>query len=371
MTEGPDHSRGAGTDHPLVRVLRSPETARFYAASAAAFRDSGDRRRMANQLVYGALAGRLDERAAQGLHRYRFYDRADYLLFYLDALDRLGIASNNLEAALERYLTRMPSLSDDKRRAALAWLQRPPAPLTGPPPIFVAAMPKSASTYLCNVLNALVGGAVNTPHSQNERTGTALDLLATLRALSAPGVVHSHLPAGARTVAVLALLAIRPIVLVRNIHDAIVSYADHLAGRAYPGSRPSAMTREAGLESALARIAPFYVDFFATWWLYRQHADIKLVHYDELVARPEDTVAACCEWLGLTVERGRIAAAVAANDPRSRSHQGQQAMKFNVGVSGRGRTQLSTDQIARVRLLYDEFPDVDFSMIDPEWQARR
>jgi hypothetical protein len=335
------------------------------------FRDSGDRRRMANQLVYGALAGGLDGRAAQGLHRHRFYDRADYLLFYLDAVDRLGIASNNLESALERYLTRVPALPDDKRRAALAWLQRPPAPPAGPPPVFVAAMPKSASTYLCNLLSTLVGGAVNTPHSQNDRSGTALDLLSTMRALSAPGVVHSHLPADARTVAVMTLLAIRPIVLVRNIHDAIVSYADHLAGRVYPGSRPSAMSREARLESALARVAPFYVDFFATWWLYRQHADIELVHFDELVASPEDTVAACCKWLGLAVERPRIAAAVAANDPRSRSRHGQHAMRFNVGVNGRGRSRLSSDQIARVRLLYGEFPDVDFSMVDPEWRARR
>lgn len=129
----------------------------------------------------------------------------------------------------------------------------------------VAAMPKSASTFLCTALAKLVGGPMLTPHNRNDALGVGFDLLDFLRAYHQGGVLHSHLDASDRVITMAKLLDIRPVVQTRNIFDALASYIDHARARSYAGSQVGSLPEAEQRRLAILRMARHYVDMIASW----------------------------------------------------------------------------------------------------------
>ncbi|NQW10817.1 MAG: sulfotransferase domain-containing protein [Alphaproteobacteria bacterium] len=318
----------------------------------------------ANLRAFAALSQGLDRAELQALYESRFFGHSKYILFFLLALQSRKIRSARMEVALERTIVRSGRLSSDKCLASLTWMLRPIELEKTRLTIVTAAMPKSGSSYFCTILANLVDGVMISAHSANDRVGVAFDFLELLRALRHGEVIHSHLDASVRTRSALILFGKRPIVILRNVFDALVSYSEHSQDRHYAQSHHRGLAPNVALDIAIGRMASFYVDFFASWMQAAHDIPVKFIQYTDIITNPEATVRECMEWLGYSMSLELIANAVKKAEP-SASSQSSRSSRFNVGRSGRGDERFTDDQKRYVRTFYLEYPQVDFSPIDP------
>jgi hypothetical protein len=221
--------------------------------------------------------------------------------------------------------------------------------------ILLAAMPKSGSTYFCEALASLPGMrrahlVMGYEHHEQE---LVLDHLLTYAGTDY--VAQHHLRHSEATEQLCALFALRPIVLVRNIFDAMASLRDHLMrfgldfsmARVDPAFRGWDEGRQYRFIAEM--MMPWFVTFYVGW---SRAADRLILSYEDLLENPVALVTRAARHAGLAVSADDARAALAAARTRP--------IHFNRGVSGRGR---SLPAAARQRVL-DQlafYPDVDFA----------
>ena len=229
--------------------------------------------------------------------------------------------------------------------------------------LLIACMPKSGSSFLSAALCAATGWPVlpmSYGYMQNEQDIHLPFLLARPEANT---VTQQHCRATIPNVQILQAFGIRPIVLVRNLFDVVLSLADFYDGGAvgntfFPG-RWEALAPERKHDLIVDHVMPWYVTFFASWmdvirtgWL-----DARLVSYDAMIADKPGTLAAILAHQGLTKSAQECAAAIAAVDG------GAAQTRLNKGVGGRGVAALTEAQKDRIRRLAGYYPDIDFSAV--------
>lgn len=207
----------------------------------------------------------------------------------------------------------------------------------------------AAETVLVHALGLRRGSL----HSAVGGRDVALDRMTALQEFRPKSLVRAHVTGTARVRAFLALLGIRPILMVRDVFDTIASYADDRTDPRMPGPA----YRFAALEPAqrrrilVMRMASQLVDFFASWTAEAATGRCVLHRWEDVrhdwVGFLTDRLAE----LGRTLPRESIAAALASLPPDPHSEP------------GRGET-LSDDDRALVRSLYAQYPTVDFRPID-------
>jgi len=231
------------------------------------------------------------------------------------------------------------------------------------PSLLVAAMPKSASTFVATVLANLTGfryrGLVWT-WSRNEQ-----DLFLP-RVVDAyfHGTVHQqHVRATPGNLELMNRFRIEPVVLTRNLFDIVVSVRDHFhrednqwpmmyADRSFYDLDP-----EVQLDSIIDMALPWFFDFFLSWKRAEREALIRTMwlRYEDFV---EDRVAAFKEigaYYGFRYSDAQIEAAMA-------KATGQKT-RINKGVVGRGAAVLTEAQKQRVRGWTRYYPHVDFGEV--------
>lgn len=280
-------------------------------------------------------------------------ERGEPIALNIHAYERL-IAGNPPSSAPSRATALRHLLSTDELRDAGAHRR-----------VLVAAMPKSASTFLCSLLAEVTGRQMLSPHNWNDATGTNFDQLGFMRAYARAGVLHTHLDASARTLAMVRLLELRPVVQTRNIFDALASYLDHTEDRRYPGADFGALAPEQKRRVGILRMARHYVDMVASWSSAPAGVEVLWVDYDEVRRDPGDVVRRALSHVGIAVDASRIEAAVAASRPDGLSGRDRSRLRMNKGIPERG-AMFTDDERAWVRTLYAEYPGVDFGRIDPQ-----
>ena len=220
--------------------------------------------------------------------------------------------------------------------------------------VFVNTFPRVPTAAAETVLVEELGLRRGSLHAVNGGFDNAFDRLTALRELKPKSLVRGHVMATVRVRATVALLGIRPIVLVRDIFDTIACHADDRGDEPVaPGYRFAALDPATRRRVRVLRMAAQLVDFFASW-----HAEQAIGRC--AVRRWEDVRL---DWPGFVVERlaehGRpadraaIAARIAALPADKHS-----------GTVGRGET-LSAEDRALVRTLFRQYPSIDFRPIDP------
>jgi hypothetical protein len=227
-------------------------------------------------------------------------------------------------------------------RFALAWRKRL---LPRGHTLLVAAMPKSGSSFLVKTLAEATGFAqmfLGADHL-NEQD---LYLPALIDAWGLDIVAHQHLRATPANLRLLREFRIRPVVLRRDLADALVSLADHLqtdtlvtpvvtlppAYRDWP--------RQQQLQAVLDLAAPWYLQFLAGWQGAAAEVDALMLDYAEVTRDPAAAVAAVLRHQGIARAGAEIAAAVARAQAA--------APRFNQGVAGRGAAQFAPEQLAQL-----------------------
>lgn len=189
-------------------------------------------------------------------------------------------------------------------------------------------------------------------HSAIGGRDVALDRMTALQEFRPRSLIRAHVIATARTRALLALLGIRPILLVRDIFDTIASYADDRSEpRVGPGYRLAALDPALRRRILVLRMASQLVDFYASWIAEQGTGRCTLHRWEDVRLDWPGFIAERLAELGRPVPRETVAAMIASLPPDAHAE------------IGLGAT-LSSEDRALVRSLYAQYPAIDFRPID-------
>lgn len=222
-----------------------------------------------------------------------------------------------------------------------------------PARILLACMPKSGSTFLTDVIEALPGFR-RAKLSPSPPSGRYPELdEARLKAVGHGNfVAQEHVLCNEWTAKMCDDFRLKPVVLVRSLPDAIVSNRDHI--RREGGAQQlcladpcAAGVADATLEALIAHFrAPWYVNFYMSW---RAVRGALMISYEELIADPERTVRKIIDFAGASATEQAIARAVSEVSDRRQS-------RLNVGVAGRG-AKLKPEILRQLGALFDFYPE--------------
>jgi tetratricopeptide (TPR) repeat protein len=229
--------------------------------------------------------------------------------------------------------------------------------------IFIACVPKSGSTFLKNVLLSLTGyrdAYIAYTPAQFEQD---LYLPSAVNVAKMDTVTQQHSRATDANVQIMQAFGIRPVVLVRNIFDAVVSLLDFYNGGAFANTFFRAdyrsLDEDTRIDLLIDNLVPWYFQFVASWSLVekQQRLDIFWMSYEELIKDKPTSITNVLTFYGLGAPRRGIEQQIWEAESEKRR------TRFNRGVAGRGASKLSEGQIDRIRSYARYFPTTDFSRI--------
>ncbi|MFT4520044.1 MAG: hypothetical protein ACI9JM_002444 [Halioglobus sp.] len=232
--------------------------------------------------------------------------------------------------------------------------------------IAVVAAPKSGSTFLANTLGKLTGYGnfrLCSGYGTNEH-----DLyLPALCLINRSGCVSQlHMKGSFHNAALMKAFGIKPIILVRQIDDTVVSLRKDLRKKE---SMPGYGTGQNGysfiwqdidtknlsdeeLTDAIIDLAiPWYVNFYASWYrLCEQGAvNAQWVNYKGIFSDTENTLQTLLSFQGIN-----------SVDKVSPELLTAKYATFQQGGEGAGAAQLSSPQRERIRRLFSYYKGIDF-----------
>ncbi len=230
--------------------------------------------------------------------------------------------------------------------------------------IFVACAPKSGSTFLKNLLTDLTGFRdVFSVYAglQNEQD---LDLPQLATFARENTVTQQHCRASEANIHLMQAFGIRPVVLVRDIFDTVISLRDFYDGgfvysTFFEREHYIALDGDARLDLLIDFAVPWYFQFVASWQRAEREGRLPMLwlNYRDVT---EHTVATLERILGFYGMRAQPHAVERIVDARRGDARGN---RFNHGVPGRGVNGLSPAQRARITALGRFFPGTDFSCL--------
>lgn len=223
--------------------------------------------------------------------------------------------------------------------------------------LLIACMPKSGSTYLRMLLAGLpdMRSASLVPgHGRREQE---LDVGRLRATYSLNYVAQHHIRYSSPLGELLDQFDVKPIVLVRNIFDIVISVRDHFRNESVEGSMAyihpdMILWEDRKLEHFIVTMCiPWYFNFYMSW----TDCSAKcLVRYEDLVHSPASVVGVICKEFSVESSPEMIDRTVdAANMLNTRKNQ---------GIIGRSKDLEDTtkEQILEMASFYE---DVDFTPI--------
>jgi len=229
--------------------------------------------------------------------------------------------------------------------------------------IFIACVPKTASTFLKNLLESLTGyrdlftvyAAGQTEHEI---------YLPTLREYAQiDTVTQQHCRASDANIHLMQAFGIRPVVLVRNIFDSVMSLLDFYNKGAFKTSYYRAdwlaLDEEMKIDLLIENVIPWYFQFVASWELAEKQNRLEMhwLTYEELIADKPSTVLKVLEFYGLGAARRGVEERIREIESEERKN------RFNKGIAGRGQSGLNDRQKEQIRRATRYFPTTDFGRI--------
>jgi hypothetical protein len=235
------------------------------------------------------------------------------------------------------------------------------------PYVFVACMPRTGSTFLTEALCELTGFKrveLTDAYAENEQE---LDVPRLLDAYAYGSVTQQHVCANRRTVELMREFGIRPVVLVRNVFDVVVSIRHFLLTEG-AGKWPTFFTTDERFrqldettqyEQIVELGLPWYFDFFVSWADAAEKRALETLRltYEDASADWPGALRRIAEFYGLDADASAIDGALGRTTARA------PALRLNKGVPGRGEATLEPALRERIARYARFYPDVDFSAI--------
>ena len=230
--------------------------------------------------------------------------------------------------------------------------------------VFVACAPKSGSTFLKKLLIETTDFRdVFSVYAalQNEQD---LDLPQLAHVARKDTVTQQHCRASEANIHLMQAFGIRPLVLVRDIFDTVMSLRDFYDGgfaysTFFERDRYVALGDRQRLDLLIDFVVPWYFQFVASWQRAErdQRLEVMWLDYREVVGETEDTLRRVLAFYGLPIAEERVRQAI---DTR---HHDKRGNRFNRGIAGRGLSELDSAQRAKIASFARHFPGTDFSRL--------
>jgi len=214
--------------------------------------------------------------------------------------------------------------------------------------IFIVCMPKSGSTYLRVLLSEITGfprvSAVQF-YGHNEQD---IFELALRQFDGASSITQQHVKGTENNVMLMKKYGIKPVVLVRNIFDILLSLHDHIeredhrAPEGYVHKEYFSMSKEEKLLYLIRIHLPWFFNFYVSWREASKEIDTLWTSYEELFSDQMGTVSQILSFYGLSVDRDKIQSAMSAMENRD--------TRRDEGTSGRGASLSETHKKAVLEL---------------------
>lgn len=230
--------------------------------------------------------------------------------------------------------------------------------------IFIACSPKSGSTFLKNVLVGVTGfkdlfsvyAALQNEHE--------LDLPQFTKFGKQNTVTQQHSRASEANIQLMQAFAIKPVILVRNIYDSVISLLDFYTkgftfSTFFDKEEFLKFDEEKKIDLLIEYAIPWYFQFVASW----QRAErenrlgIMWLTYEQMIADKTKAVQNIFEFYGIQAPAEIIRQKIFEIESDGEKN------RFNKGIAGRGKVQLTIAQKEKIRHLATFFPTADFSVI--------
>ena len=228
--------------------------------------------------------------------------------------------------------------------------------------ILVACFPKSGSTWLSETLSKLPDfhRVDLVPVYGRREQELAFEKLLLFHTINY--VAQQHCRFSIATERCLNAFSIKPVILIRNIFDCIVSAKDFMdlakedpdiavGPMAYVSQAYHGWSETDKYDFIIDMMVPWYFNFFVGW---HDYSGGTWVLYRELLAEPLATVKRIVAELNLSVEEPTFANAL--------TQASESSTRMNVGRTGRGEG-LARHQKERVYKFASYYPTIDFSPI--------
>lgn len=261
------------------------------------------------------------------------------------------------------YVNLTNSLAATGQRAELSDFTTDISPAQLGRHIFIACVPKTASTFLKNLLQNVTGYRdLFTVYAAGQSEHEIY--LPTLRdSAHLDTVTQQHCRASDANIHLMQAFCIRPIILVRNIFDSVMSLLDFYNQGAFHTSYFradwQALDEETKIDLLIENLIPWYFQFVASWDLAEKQKRLELqwLTYEELVADKAAAVLKVLKFYGLGASRTAVEQRIKQIESEGRKN------RFNKGVTGRGARGLTERQKKQVERLTRFYPSTNFGRI--------
>ena len=214
---------------------------------------------------------------------------------------------------------------------------------------------KSGSTYLSELLRIITG------HRRRSIGGSSNDISkGTINRIAFQhSVVQTHTMSTGNNVKLLQRYHFKPVVLVRNIFDVVVSLHDFvpkfpLLHMGHLHKKYFTMDKDAQIDHLIRFCVPWFLSFYVSWREVEESKELEThwVRYEDIFPDPTDVAVKILDFYGLSCPEERIASALKEIESVS--------TRKNVGTKGRGKTTLTDAHRGRIHDLarvWDLAPD--------------
>jgi hypothetical protein len=205
--------------------------------------------------------------------------------------------------------------------------------------IFIACMPKSGSTYLSTLLTEATGfekvpaiqihNGVYYWYNEQDIYEGQLEKIAAI-----DSVTQQHTKGTENNVTLMLKYNIRPVVLVRNIYDMLMSHYDHIENDdhrqpvGFVHKEYFKMSYNEKIQFLIDMHLPWYFNFLISWHEASQRVSALWMTYDEVVFDQVASVQKVLGFYDLHKETTAIEAAITSAQEKN--------TRFNKGLAGRG-----------------------------------
>ncbi|MEJ7624148.1 MAG: sulfotransferase domain-containing protein [Pyrinomonadaceae bacterium] len=302
--------------------------------------------------------------------RRRFADTYKRLgmVFYENRQHEAALASFKRAIAIEQdpsyYVNLTNALAFTRKRAELRDYTTAYGPNELGRHIFITCAPKSGSTFLKNVLVGVTGFRdVFSMYAamQNEQE---LDRPQLVRFGKENTVTQQHVRASEANIHLMQAFAIRPVILVRNIFDTVMSLLDFYrkgftTSTFFDRNEFHSFDEEQQIDLLIAYAIPWYFQFVASWQRAEREGRIAglWMTYEEMVVDKPGSLQRILKFHGITAPLSAVDSQILRVESEGEKN------RFNKGVRGRGRAGLTDSQRNRVASLGRHFPSADFGVL--------
>ena len=234
------------------------------------------------------------------------------------------------------------------------------------PVLLFAFAPKAAGTFLRTAAIAATGGQlVRAVHAQGGREAQFyLPIFIHYYyggVCEGPMAVHVHMQAHPANCRFIEALSLKPIVMIRSIPDMLASMLDMFVTEpemlvetvncVMPKEFPE-FSKERKADFMIDMFAPWYVSYFASWLTYAagKPETVLILHYADLREHPAELLEKVLAHSGIPQPLAVCQAAL------SGTWEERDGLRFNKGVSGRGKEYFSPEHYANLERMMANYP---------------